>query len=97
MTPERYFPKKISEVRESDSRVALMGNVVSIADTGFVIEDQSGRTEITSGYPVKEGDLVRVFCTVNGKNMKADAVQSLNGLDVKLYQKAEELYRKARI
>ena len=97
MIPERYFPKRISEMKDSDSKISLMGRVVSIADTGFVIEDDSGRTEITSGYPVKEGDIVRVFCTVSGNNVKADAVQSLNGLDIKLYQKAEELYRKARI
>ena len=97
MIPERYFPKKISEMRESDSRIALMGTVVSTADSGFVIEDASGRTEITSGYPVKEGDMVRVFCTAGGRNVKADVVQSLNGLDINLYHKAEELYRKARL
>lgn len=97
MLAQRFLPKKISELRDADTRVSLVGKIVSVVDNGFEIEDDSGRKEISSGYPVKEGDMVRVFCTLVDGKPKAEAVQSLNGLDLNLYHKVQGLYRKAGI
>lgn len=97
MQPQRYFPKKISDVKKTDSRVSVMGTVVSSGENIFEIEDSSGKTEIFSEFPAKVGDLVRAFCTTVDGRLKADAVQSLNGLDLNLYQKVQELYRKVGV
>ncbi len=97
MQPQRYLPKKISEVKRTDSRVSVMGTVFSAGENVFGIEDSSGKTEIFSEFPAKVGDLVRVFCTTVDGRLKADAVQSLNGLDLNLYQKVQELYRKVGV
>lgn len=95
MMPQRYVPKKISSVKNSDARVSLMGKIISSEENTFVIEDSSGKTEVVSEKPVEAGSVVRVFCTNVDGRLKADAVQSLNGMDLNLYQKTEELYRKA--
>ena len=97
MLAQRFVPKRISDVRDSDSRISVMGKVVSADGDKFNVEDDSGRLEITSGYPVKEGDMVRVFCVFVDGKPKAEAVQSLNGLDLNLYHKVLGLYRKAGI
>jgi len=97
MQPQRYVPKKISEVKPTDSRVAVMGNIDLTNDNAFMIEDDSGKAEVFSENPVQAGQLVRVFCSVVDGRLKADAIQSLNGLDLNLYQKVQELYRKVGV
>lgn len=97
MPAQHYVPKKISDVKKTDSRIALMGTVVSASENSLVVEDSSGRTEIFSEQQVEAGKLVRVFCTNVDGRLKADAVQSLNGLDLNLYLKMQELYRKVGV
>ncbi len=97
MPAQHYVPKRISDVKKADSRVSLMGTVVSSSENSLVIEDSSGRAEIFSEQQVDVGKLVRVFCTNVDGRLKADAVQSLNGLDLNLYLKVQELYRKVGV
>lgn len=93
MRAQRYTPKRVSEVKVGDSRVSIVGEVKSVGDNVFEIRDDSGRAEVFSDTEMKEG-LVRIFCTVVDGKLKADVIQSLNGLDINLYHKAQELYRK---
>lgn len=97
MQASRYLPRRISEVSKSDSRVSIMGTVASVKEGAFEITDGSGSVEISSDASVKEGDTVRAFCNVIDGRLKSEAVQSLNGLDLNLYQKAQELSRKIGI
>ncbi len=97
MLTKRYVPKIISEIIESDSKISIIGKIISVYENGFKIEDKSGKIDISSTYPINNNSLVRVFCTFNSKTLKADIVQPLNGLDVNFYHKVEELYRKVRI
>jgi uncharacterized protein YdeI (BOF family) len=97
MQAQRYLPRKVSEVDKSDARVSVMGTVASVKDGAFEIRDESGIVEVSSDAAVKEGDMVRVFCNVIDGRLKSEAVQSLNGLDLNLYQKAQGLYRKTGI
>lgn len=97
MLAQRYTPKKISDVKKSDARISVVGEVKSSGENVFMLEDDSGKMEIFSERPAQSGDLVRVFCTVVDGRLKADAVQSLNGLDLNLYQKVQELYRKVGV
>ena len=91
---EHYLPRKISSISKSDSRVALIGKVVKALENSFVLEDETGKTEIFSEEAVKEGELVRVFCSSLDGKLKADIVQSLKGFDLNLFKKVEELYKK---
>lgn len=94
MQAQRYVPKRVADVKKSDSRVAVVGKIVAAKGSAFELQDDSGSAEIFSDAEQKEGDAVRAFCAVIDGRLKAEAVQSLNGLDFKLYQKVQELYRK---
>jgi hypothetical protein len=94
MQAQRYIPRRVGDVNKLDSRVALVGKVVAVKGNAFDLRDEWGQVEIFSDTEQREGDSVRVFCTVIDGRLKADAIQSLNGLDFKLYQKVQELYRK---
>ncbi len=93
MLPSRYKPVKISQLKENDSRVALVGSVTSVKSDSFVLDDGEARVEILSEQPV-ERKLVRVFCNIADNKLKADVIQNLEGLDVNLFKKIEELYNK---
>ena len=90
-----YKPKKISEIDlKSDSRISLVGNIVSSDENGFVLEDKSGKTNILSDMKAEPKKTVRVFCSVAENQLKADVIQNLNGFDTDLFNRVEELYRK---
>lgn len=97
MQAQRYVPRKVSDVKSSDSRVSIVGTVSASGENAFAIEDPTGRADVFSDVPVEQGGLVRAFCTSIDGRLKADAVQSLKGFDLNLFQKAEELYRKVGV
>lgn len=91
MQPQRYVPKRISELSDNDTKVAIVGNVVSSNGNMFTVEDGSGSAEIFSESPVNTGSVSRFFCTSIDGRLKADIVQSLNGFDLILYNKIKSL------
>lgn len=95
--PERYIPRKISEISKTDSRVAVIGTVVENRENSFVLKDGDTEVEIESDKQIEKNKLVRVFCSVVDGKLKADIVQSLNGLDLNLFKKVEELYNKSGV
>jgi len=93
-----YTPKKISELNEkTDARAALMGKIIKSDENKFILEDDSGRVEINfeNADCVAVGNFVKAFCAISNGALKADAVQNLSGLDMDLFMKIEDLYRKA--
>lgn len=94
-----YKPKKVSEIRENDSRIAIIGKIVEIKENSFVFSDGSGEIEIFFGESknVEKDKLIRVFCSRDGGILKADIIQDLKGFDLNLYKKIKELYRRADI
>jgi hypothetical protein len=95
-----YYPKKISDLNEkSDVRVAVMGKIIDAKKDKFILEDISGRVEISfeNADCLAIGNFTRVFCTINNSMLKADAVQDVSGLDANLFMRIEELYRKAGV
>jgi hypothetical protein len=102
----RYIPRKISDVEKNDTRISVMGKVVEAKDSSFVLGDDTGKIEIFTqvegtenprNISVKEGAAVRAFCIVIGTQLKADAVQNLDGLDLEQFKKIEGLYNKAGV
>ncbi len=97
MPTAHYVPKQISEVNSTDSRVSVIGNIAAASENSFVLDDGTGKIEIISDIPVERNKLVRVFCSVVDEKLKADIVQDVEGLDVKLFKKVEELYNRAGV
>ena len=110
MLPERYVPKKIATIGESDKRIALVGTIEAVFDeqTGgsqTVVDDGTGKIEvffspdeqptIAEALRSQNGSLVRVFCTNDGGKLRLDVLQPLAGADINLLKTVEELYSKA--
>ena len=91
----QYFPKKISEIKNTDSKVSVVGKVVQIGENEFILQDDSGKVEIFSEEKVEIGKTVRAFCSMIDGKLNADIIQSLNGFDLNLYRKVKELYNRA--
>ncbi len=92
-----YKPRKISQITSSDSKVALVGTVSQVNENSFVVDDGTGKAEISSDIKVEENKIVRVFCMASGGKLKADIVQNLENLDLNLFKTVEELYSKAGV
>lgn len=109
MPAVRYMPRKISDIEKNDTRIAVMGKIIESKESSFILDDGSGKIEIyvqlegteemanNINAKVGIGGFVRVFCTIIGTQLKADVVQSLQGLDVEQLKKIEGLYNKAGI
>ena len=110
MLPERYVPKKISDISETERWVALVGTMETIFDeeTGgsqTIVDDGTGKIQVffdPDGQPAvaeavrsENGRLVRAFCTNEGGQLKLDVLQPLDGADLNLLKTVDELYGKA--
>ena len=90
-----YKPRKISGIEKTDSRVAVVGKVVDRTEKSFVLDDGGARAEILFEGVAEKNKIVRVFCSIVDGKLKADITQSLNGFDLNLFNKVEELYSRA--
>ena len=97
MPAYHYTQKQISEVSPTDSRVSIMGSVVNAGDNSFILDDGTGKIEVSSEIPVGRNKLFRVFCSVIDEKLKADVVQDVEGLDVELFKKVKELYNSSGV
>lgn len=97
--------KKICEIVCTDTWVKVIGRVVEVGEKGvFRIEDETGSINVFSDYQtqeVREGDLVRVFgiplLSGDKREIKAEIVQKMNGLDLSLYFEAKKELEKLRM
>ncbi|MBI4177780.1 MAG: hypothetical protein HY516_05475 [Candidatus Aenigmarchaeota archaeon] len=95
--------KAISDIEpEKDIRVKILGKVVGLAAESFVIDDGGGSVQVTTDPEIsigamKTGDSVRVigrvFASESGFELRAEAVQNANGIDMELLKKVRELER----
>ncbi|MFH1623153.1 MAG: hypothetical protein ABIA12_01380 [Candidatus Aenigmatarchaeota archaeon] len=109
MIPERYVPKKVSAISESDRRVAIVGTLETISGDGAaaqtVVDDGTGKIElffdggenpaVAEAVRSENGRLVRAFCTNDAGKLRLDVLQPLAGADLNLLKTVEELYEKA--
>ena len=99
-----YNKRKISEINlENDFKVKVVGMIVDKKDETILIDDGSAKLQVFVNLPniidtINLNQLIRVFGSVmptdEGFELKADIVQDLTGLNVKLYKKVDELYNK---
>ena len=84
-------PKKIADINGNDVRVRISGTVLDFTNSIIVLDDGTGRAEIVSEIPAKEGSFVRVFARVlaleDRYELRAELIQDLSGTDKNLYKK----------
>ena len=104
MLPERYMPRKVSQIGKSDRKVSVEGKVTGISDDSFVLDDGSGEADVLFGTEnshvrakVEKSKTVRAFCSLVGDKLKLDIVQDIDGADLNLLKAVDELYSKAGV
>ena len=104
MIPERYVPKKISEISKSDRKLSLVGKIIEInpEKKSFVMDDDTGKIEIFIGDEFEEdigekNKVVRAFCVLVGDRLMLDVLQHLDGLDLNLLKTVDDLYSRAGV
>ena len=74
-----------------------MGSVVNVGENSFILDDGTGKIEVSSEMPAGRNKLFRVFCSVIDEKLKADVVQDMEGLDLELFKKVKELCNRAGV
>jgi len=107
MIPERYVPKKISEISKSDRKLSLVGKIIEFNEENskvksFVMDDNTGKIEIFIGGEFEESigeknKTVRAFCVIVGDRLMLDVLQHLDGLDLNLLKTVDDLYSRAGV
>lgn len=104
MIPDRYVPKKISQISRNDKKVAVVGRVIDSTVASFILEDETGKIEVffdeqdvASRERVDNDKIMRAFCTLVDEQLKANVVQDMTGVDLNLLKTVDELYSKAGV
>lgn len=85
--------RRVSEISSEDMRVSVIGTVIDRADDGIVLDDGSGKIDVTltEKPEVESGGLVRVLGRVvpleTGFQLQGELVQDMKGLDMGLLGK----------
>lgn len=91
--------KRISEIGKGDVRVRLLGTIIDKRENVIVIDDGTGKINVTFAEPVKfeVNQLVRVFGRVipseNEFEIQGEIAQDMTDVDLDLYKKVNELER----
>ena len=93
--------KTIAEIEpEKDIRVKILGKVVDLGSDSFVIDDGGGSVHVTTDPEINIGSVKvsdsvrvigRVFASENGFELRAEAVQNVEGIDMGLLKKVRDL------
>jgi hypothetical protein len=89
--------RRVNGIKPDDMRVSLIGTVIDKADDGIVLDDGTGKIDISLAEPVKfePRSLVRVLGRVipmeGGFQLQGEIVQDMTGLDLELLKGLERL------
>ena len=89
--------RRVSEIKQDDMRVSIIGTVLDRADDGLVLDDGTGKIDITMAEPpqAEPKSLVRVFGRVipmeGGIQIQGELVQDMTGLDLELLKRIVQL------
>ena len=93
----RYFPKKIKELKNTEEKVLLNGEILNSTENSFILSDDTGKVEIFSGRKFQKNITIRAFCSVVDGELKLDFLQDISNSDLNLFKKVEALYKKVGI
>jgi hypothetical protein len=100
---QRMLPsvdRKVSEIKEDDMRVRVLGTVIDKTETSVVIDDGTGTVTANFEEPVqtevnKQARVFgRVVNTSGGLELMGELVQDMSGLDTELRKRVDELWQK---
>ena len=89
--------RKVSDIKPEDIRVAVTGTIIAKQGNIIVLDDGSGKVNVSFEEPVKFGEnqLVRAFGRVmpleSGVEIQGEVIQSMEGLDLELKKRLEKL------
>jgi len=98
---QRMLPsidRQVSEIKEEDIRIRVLGTVIDKTDTSVIIDDGTGTISANFEEPVKAElkQLVRVFGRVinsaSGMELQGEVLQDMTKLDMELYKKASKVF-----
>ena len=94
--------KKVSDIGKDDVRVQLLGTIIDKKDNVIVIDDGTGKINVSFAESVKfeANQLVRVFGRVipteSGFEIQGEVIQDMKGIDLDLFRKVEELEERTK-
>jgi len=102
-SPQRIPAKerKISDIREDDARVNIVGTVVDLKDNIMILDDGSGKINITfeEGPLVNPGQLVRISGRIinieGGMELQGELCQDFSNADIEQWRKISKLWEKS--
>jgi hypothetical protein len=89
--------RRVSEIGKEDIRVRLLGTVIDKKENVIVIDDGTGKINVSFAEPVdfEANHLVRVFGRVipveEGFEIQGEVAQDMKDVDLGLYMKVNEL------
>jgi len=93
----RYLLKTIKEIKNTDEKVLLVGEVQNPTENSFFLSDDTGRVEIFSEEIIESKKIMRVFCSITEGQLKLDFFQDLSGADLNTSKKVGELYKRVGV
>ncbi|NIO20661.1 MAG: replication protein RepA [Candidatus Aenigmarchaeota archaeon] len=93
--------KRVSEIDKGDVRVRLLGTIIDKKDNVIVIDDGTGKINVSFAEPVEfeTNHLVRVFGRTipieDGVEIQGEVIQDMKDVDLDLYKKVNELERES--
>ena len=88
-----FVERTIQSLKREDMKVAVSGIVVDKGNSSFMIDDGSGQAGIIYEGEIENGKYVRVFgrlANFENKEIAAEFIQDLDGIDKKLHRKILE-------
>ncbi|MEM0333077.1 MAG: hypothetical protein QXX30_01265 [Candidatus Aenigmatarchaeota archaeon] len=98
MNLDFYRPVNTVSLKKEDLKVSIIGWVERVEENFLILKDDFGKVKVNfsiSDENIKKlnsNSLIRVFCTKIDDELYCDFFQILEGFDINLYKKIENLY-----
>ena len=98
-----FVEKSIAEITQEDVRVRIIGTVIDKQENRMVLDDGTGKIEITfdDAPSIGANKQVRIMGRVipmeNGFELQGEIIQDITGLDIDLYKKVNGLMKQINI
>ena len=85
-----FEEKNISDIDVSCNRVSVLGKVISVKGSSFILDDSTGSMSVSfkPGVEIIGNSVVRVFGVVGVDSITAEIVQDLSELDILAFKRS---------
>lgn len=94
--------RTVSSIRQDDIRVSIIGTVIDVQENRLMVDDGTGKVTVSFEEPAKAENsktvrvLGRVIPMDSGFEIQGDVLQPMDGLDMELKKKVDELAKNAK-